>query len=123
MGMQVVNGALIKCTFGTAPTSLVVLPTNSTMAASNPAGNIMDNKPFVQIIPFAMCITPSNPAVAAAMGAPMPCTPVTPAPWIPTSPTTMIGKMPTLSSSSSLVCAYGGMIQITMPACFTVMPG
>ena len=53
-----------------------------------PDANIMDHIPMsADIMPFGMCISPSNPTVAsataAAMGVltPMPCIPNTPAPW------------------------------------------
>lgn len=127
MSMQVVTGALCMCTMGTAPTPLNVLPTNRTMAGSMPAANIMDNVPFLNIIPFAMCNSQANPATQAATAAafgvptPGPCTPVTPAPWAPGAPTVMIGNMPALDSTSTLMCAYGGTISITFPGQVTVM--
>jgi hypothetical protein len=114
-------GAMMQCSFGVAPSSLVVLPTNRVMTSSMPAANIMDNKPIVNIPPFGMCQSLANPTVAAAtaaaMGAltPMPCVPVTAAPWIVGAPTVMVGGMPALNDSSKLMCNWGGVIQITSP--------
>ena len=110
---------MMTCSFGVAPSALVVPPANKTMAGGPPAANIMDNKPIANIPPFGMCTTPSNPAVASATAAalgvltPMPCMPVIPAPWAPGSPTVMIGNMPALNSTSKCMCAYGGVISIT----------
>jgi hypothetical protein len=107
-------GAQIMCTFGLAPAALMVLPQNKVLT-NVPAGNIMDNKPFVNVLPFGMCTSPANPAVAAALGVPQPCTPQTPAPWIIGKPTVLIGNMPALDMTSKLMCIYGGMIQILNP--------
>ncbi|OQW95295.1 MAG: hypothetical protein BWK79_02925 [Beggiatoa sp. IS2] len=126
MAQQVCMGALLKCPFGVAPSSLVVLPVNRVMAGGPPAANIMDHKPFVNILPFGMCNTLSNPMVAAATTAalgiltPMPCIPVTTAPWIVGAPTVLIANMPALNSTSKLMCMWGGAISITMPGQFTV---
>ncbi|MDQ6965834.1 MAG: DUF4280 domain-containing protein, partial [Mariprofundaceae bacterium] len=106
MAQQVCMGALMKCSFGMAPSSLMVLPINRTMTMNMPDANIMDNVPFVNILPFAMCQSPSNPAVAAATVAalgvltPMPCTPMTAAPWAPGCPAVMIANQPALNDSS-----------------------
>ena len=119
-------GAMMQCSFGAAPSSLVVLPANKVLTAT-PDANIMDNKPMVNILPFAMCSSMANPTVAAATAAalgaltPMPCVPVIPAPWAPGSPTVLIANMPALNNSSKLMCAYGGVIQITNPGQTTVM--
>ena len=56
MAIQVVNGAMLTCTMGAAPSSLVVLPANRTMAGGVPAANIMDYTPMVNIMPFGMCM-------------------------------------------------------------------
>ncbi len=126
MGIQVCAGAMMMCSFGVAPSSLVVLPVNRTMTGA-PAANIMDNKPMVNIPPFGMCSSPANPMVAAATAAalgvltPMPCIPVTAAPWAPGSPTVLIGNMPALNNSSKLMCNWGGVIQITVPGQVTTM--
>jgi hypothetical protein len=120
MGQQVCMGAMMQCSFGVAPSTLVVLPANKTLTGT-PAANIMDNKPIVNIPPFGMCQSPSNPTVAAATAAalgvltPMPCVPVTVAPWVVGSPTVLIGNMPALNNSSKLMCTWGGVIQITSP--------
>lgn len=126
MAQQVTSGAMMMCSFGMAPSALNVLPTNKTLAGA-PAANIMDQKPFVNIPPFAMCMSMANPAVASATAAalgvltPMPCTPVIPAPWAPGSPTVMIGNMPALNNTSMCNCAYGGVISITFAGQVTTM--
>ena len=126
MGMQVCMGATLQCSFGAAPSQLVVLPQNRVLTAT-PDANIMDNKPLVNIMPFGMCSSPANPAVisatAAALGVltPMPCVPVTPAPWVPGSPTVLIANMPALNNTSKLMCMWGGVIQVVNPGETTVM--
>jgi hypothetical protein len=126
MPTQMTNGATMACSFGAAPSTLVVLPVNRVMAGGLPAATIMDHAPIVNIPPFGMCSSPSNPTVAAATAAalgvltPMPCVPVTPAPWVPGVPTTVIGNMPALNDTCKLNCMWGGLIQFVAPAQVTV---
>ena len=104
-----------------APSRLAVLPTNQAITSGVPAANIMDNEPAVNIVPFGMCASISNPAVAAATSAalgvltPVPCMPVTPAPWSPGSPTTILAGVPALNLSSRLMCTWGGVIEVVQP--------
>ena len=120
MGMAVCGGAILQCSFGMAPSSLMVLPQNQVMNVM-PLANIMDNKPLVNIIPFGMCSSMSNPAVAAATAAamgvlmPAPCVPVIAGPWVPGSPTCLIAGQPAVNNSCQLNCAYGGIIKINSP--------
>lgn len=117
---------MLQCSFGLAPGTLMVLPINRVMTGT-PAANIMDNKPMVNIMPFGMCQSPANPMVAAATAAamgvltPMPCIPLTAAPWVPGVPQVLIGNMPALNNSSKLMCNWGGVISINVPGQFTVM--
>jgi Domain of unknown function (DUF4280) len=126
MPQQVCNGAMLQCTMGVAPSSLTVLPINRVNTAEQPDANIMDYVPLVNIMPFGMCISPANPAVAAATTAamgvltPMPCIPVTTAPWTPGAPTVLLAGNPTLDSTSALMCMWAGVIQIVSPGEFTV---
>jgi len=126
MGQLVVNGAQMQCSFGVAPSALIVLPANLVNASKAPAATIMDNIPMSNIMPFGMCSSLANPQVAAATSAaagvltPQPCIPVVPAPWAPGSPTVLIGKKPALSNSSKCMCTWAGMISIVTPGQFTV---
>ena len=126
MAQQVCSGATLQCSFGMAPSSLVVLPVNRVMTGGQPDANIMDNKPLLNIMPFGMCFSLANPSVAAATAAalgvltPMPCIPVTPAPWVAGAPTVMLAQMPTLDNQSTLMCTWGGVIQIVNPGELTV---
>jgi hypothetical protein len=119
MPLQVCMGAMMQCSFGMAPSSLVVLPTNRVMTNNVPDANIMDHIPMVNIMPFGMCNAPSNPVVAAATAAalgvltPMPCIPATPAPWIAGAPTVLLGNFPSLDNVSQLMCIWGGVITFT----------
>lgn len=128
-GPQVVMGAMLQCSFGVAPSSLMVLPTNKVLGGATPAANIMDNVPMMNILPFGMCSSLANPTVAAATAAalgvltPMPCVPVTAAPWVPGVPTVLVGTMPAVDSNCKLMCSWGGVIQVISPGQFVVMDG
>ena len=125
MGMCVCGGAVLTCPFGMAPSALVVLPQNK-VVTTQPIANIMDNKPMVNILPFGMCSSLANPSVASATAAalgvltPMPCVPVITAPWAPGSPTVLIADFPALNNTSKLICAWGGVIQISNPGQMTI---
>ncbi len=118
MPQQVCMGATLKCSFGVAPSSLIVLPANRVMVNNMPAANILDNKPLVNILPFGMCSSLANPTVSiateAALGVltPMPCIPATETPWVPGSPTVLLANIPTLNNTCSLNCKWGGVITI-----------
>lgn len=109
---------ILKCTFGMAPATMSVLPISRVMVEGKPVAAITDNAPLLNIPPFAMCQSPSNPTVAAATAAalgvltPMPCVPATIAPWTPEAPTVLVGGNPVLTSGSTCMCAYGGVISI-----------
>ena len=126
MAVQVCMGAMLQCSFGAAPSTLVVLPANRTLTTT-PAATIMDHAPLVNILPFGMCSSPANPTVAAATAAalgvltPMPCVPATAAPWVVGAPTVLIGKMPALNNTSKLMCNWGGVIQVVSPGQTKVM--
>ncbi|QDA56273.1 DUF4280 domain-containing protein [Thermomonas aquatica] len=125
MPIQVVNGAMLMCSFGVAPSSLVVLPTNMVLSGNQPAANILDHQPMVNIQPFGMCITPSNPQVAAATAAasgvltPQPCIPMTQTPWMPGVPNLLIGNMPAVDNTCTCMCLWGGVVSVTSPGQFT----
>ena len=127
MAMQVCMGAMMQCSFGMAPSSLVVLPPNMVFTGQVPDANIMDHIPMVNILPFGMCTSLANPTVAAATAAalgvltPMPCIPNTPSPWVPGAPTVMLGKSPTLDDTSKLMCVWAGVITFNTAGETTVM--
>jgi len=127
MPQLVTSGAVMMCSFGMAPSSLVVLPVNRTMTSQVPDANIMDHIPMVNIMPFGMCTSIANPTVAAATAAalgvltPMPCIPNTPSPWVTGAPTVLLGNQPTLDNVSKLMCMWAGVIQFVTPGEFTVM--
>ena len=109
----------MMCTFGMAPSSLVVTPSRTDFLSNVPKGNIMDFAPMVNIMPFGMCTTLSNPTVAAATSAamgvltPMPCIPAITSPWIPGNPRVLVQGQPALMRSCRNMCMWGGQISFT----------
>jgi len=120
MPQQVVTGALIACTFGAAPSSLVATSAPTTMVGGVPAATIMDFAPIDNIPTFGMCMSIANPEVASATAAalgvltPMPCVPATAAPWAPGAATVTIGGFPALDNTSKCMCTWLGVITIGM---------
>ena len=119
----------MMCTFGMAPSNLVVLPINRVTTNNVPDANIMDHVPLVNIMPFGACFSIANPTVAAATAAalgvltPMPCIPNTTTPWVPgaVAPPVLLGNQPSLDNISILNCIWGGVITFITPGEFTVM--
>lgn len=126
MALATCTTGMMTCTFGIAPMVLNVLPTTMTFTKM-PYANIMANIPMANIPPFGMCNCPSNPmfiaATAAKLGVPtpVPCIPVTPAPWFPGSPTVLAGKLPSLNSNANLMCIWPSLIKLTFPGQVNVM--
>ena len=94
MANQVANTASCKCMFGSTPGTLTVPPAGRCMACGQPAATKIGRAHV---------------------------TPVLATPWAPGSPTVYIGGKPALSSTSVLMCAYGGSIQVASPMATTVM--
>jgi hypothetical protein len=117
MSLQVNNGTLLRCSEGTTPSALTVLPAHRTLAGGQPAATVQDFVPLTNVMSFGMCNSLANPAVAAAtaakMGAftPAPCVPATAAPWVPGIPTVLVGGNPTVDMTCKLLCLWAGVIQ------------
>lgn len=122
----VTMGTQLMCSFGVAPSALVVPPVKRSMAGGVPAATVADSVPLVNIMPFGMCTSIANPTVASATAAalgvltPMPCVPVSATPWVPGSPTVLVGGVPACTQSSTVTCAYGGVISVVAPGQTTV---
>ena len=120
MSRVVVTGASISCPFGTSTGSFIATNCNYIKIKGITPGNTNDGLPIINITPFGMCQTPTNPAVAAATAAalgvltPMPCIPNTKT-WAPTNPKVMVGGKPVLTQESVCLCRYGGVITVSDP--------
>jgi hypothetical protein len=116
-----VSTAQMLCSFGISPSPLNVLPLRRVLIEGKPAATIEDMVPLVNIPPFGMCTSLSNPTVAAATAAalgvltPMPCVPVPTGPWEPPTANTLIGGTPAVCSGAVCNCAWGGIITVTFP--------
>ena len=114
----VVAGAQLSCSQGDQ-TSILKMPVSHGVYTKNKAQmNTMDYKPNVNIQPFGLCQTLSNPTVAAATAAnngvlkPMPCTPVVTMPWINGKSDQLIERFPALTNQSTNMCLYCGTIKV-----------
>ncbi len=118
MPQQVVNGALLRCSQGLAPSSLVVIP-KGVSASTTASATIMDIAPMTNIAPFGMCNSSANPQViantAAASGVhtPAPCQPAIAGPWTPGSTRVKVRGLAALTDASTCQCAWNGTVEIT----------
>lgn len=119
MGVPVVMGAQLKCSFGAAPSGLLVVPTGPpVLFEKKPVATVMDFVPMKNILPFGMCNSLSNPPVPPAPPKPMtpvPCMPIITGPWKPGSPTVKAGQMNVLNKDSICQCVWAGVITVVNP--------
>ena len=127
MPLAVVNGATLMCSFGVAPSTLVVPPANGAYAHNQPVANILDHKPMANVQPFGMCISMMNPQVSAATAAasgvltPQPCIPQTITPWVPGVPNVLLGYSPIIDNLCTCNCLWAGVVSIVNPGQATVV--
>ena len=114
MSNPAVMGAVCQCVFGAAPLPLAVSSQQTVQAMNMPVATIMDNK----FPPFGMCSCPNAPAVIAATAAKLGV--FSPAPWVKGEPTILVCGKPLLTSTTKLMCAYGGMISIQTTPTLTI---
>jgi len=114
MAVLVVDGAILTCTFGAAPSALSASP-GPAGGTNAGAATIMDFAPMVNIKPFGLCSSPANPAVNTPPFAPKPCIPATASPWVPGSPAVTIGGQPALDSACTCNCLWAGVISVISP--------
>lgn len=103
------HGTILQCQYGLLPTPFKVLPQNLVKGSKAFAGNIMDNKPFVNITPFGMCKSLLNPmTIISPVGVIFPpCVPNISAPWLMPSTKVKIGKLPAINQGSKCMCMQG----------------
>lgn len=123
MSVLVAEGAQIICTMGAAPSALTVIPGPPHLAMAPtglPLAVVSDFVPLTNIPTFGMCMSPANPAVAAATAAasgvftPAPCVPATASPWAPPA-TTLIAGVPAVDQTSVCQCTWGGTVSVVEP--------
>lgn len=118
MSFCVCSGAVLQCQFGSTPAAFNVLPLSKVVIGSCPVGVLSDMTPLVNIPPFGMCSSVSNPAVisatAAAMGTPTaaPCIPAPTGSWEDVPDDVLAGGRAVVTNGSSLTCAWGGKISV-----------
>ena len=116
----VIQGTMLKCSFGNAPVPIMVLP-DKKVNSMLPVAVQSDHIPLLNILPFGMCSNPANPmviaATAAAMGVltPVPCIPCTVEDWTGVSEKVKVKGKQALNMDSRLQCLYGGNIQVAAP--------
>lgn len=122
MPQQTAGTAVIMCTFSMGTPSVFNATPRPVLTQQLINGVITDVAPGMNITPFPICNTPSNPAVAAATAAalgvltPAPCTYVPAGTWFPGATNIITTGIPALDNNCKLMCAWGGMISINFPA-------
>jgi len=121
MGKLVTTGAMLQCTFGSAPSSLVVADSMRPKCGNMLVATIADNVSGSNIPSFGMCSSPTNPTVVQATSAaagvltPMPCVPAVSAPWAPGSAKMKVLGTPALTDSCTCQCMWSGVISVKNP--------
>ena len=114
----VCSGAIMRCTLGTSPAKLTVLPVRTVNLTGPPMANISDHQSMVNLAPFGLCRSLGYPATASATAAnhgsltPMPCIHNTPIPWTGGKMDYLIKGQPALLKTCKCQCMWGGTISL-----------
>ncbi|HEY8465114.1 MAG TPA: DUF4280 domain-containing protein [Bacillota bacterium] len=115
----VVEGAKLECSFGDTPSNLRIPFQRYSLIDCKKIAVINDYHPNLNIMPFGMCHSRSNPEVARATAAnhgrltPQPCKPMTTSPWMRGKNDVTVDDVPCLLKVSTLRCQWCGVIQVS----------
>lgn len=115
----VVQTAMLRCPFGSAPAILTVTSQPLVKICGMSAATIMDNKPLT----FGTCSHPSYAAMTMSPTGPCLAAAQVVAPWTPGSLTVKICKLSALNNTHKLICNMGSVIEVSMTPAVTVNIG
>ena len=111
-------GAKLKCSFGSGPKSMIVLPIGKTLTSMvKPVASNMDFVPFLNIPAFGNCTSPINPMNWKIVGPapvfiPSSCIPIPIMLWNPAAEQTKIAGFPAMLETSKTMCIWAGSIEV-----------
>ena len=112
MPSLVTSGATLRCSMGSATSTLIVPPGRGVVAGGNPVATVADRVALVNIQPFGLCASTANPGFFPRSRRSPPCAPAFPAPWMPGSASVKTGGLPLVNSGCQCQCQYGGMVSV-----------
>lgn len=119
-------GAKLKCSFGSGPKDMLVLPIGMTLTATTkPIATSMDFIPMLNVPAFGNCTSPANPMNWKMVGPvpvfiPSSCIPLPLMPWSPVAKKLKIGGNPAMLETSKTMCIWVGSITVDNPGLTTV---
>lgn len=122
MSLFLTTAAVLRCSFGSAPSVLVAdelpgAPRQTGLATAT----ILQSVPLKNVMPFGSCSSMANPTVSAATAAaqgvltPMPCLPGAITPWAPGSLCASHLGVSLAHADAVCACAFGGAIKVDLP--------
>jgi hypothetical protein len=114
----VVEGAKLKCSFGSQQSDLQIPTPRYTLIDGKKEATIDDYQPNLNVMPFGMCSSRSNPKVASATKrnhghlTPQPCQPVITNQWMGGKTDVLIEAVPCLVNTSTNRCQWCGVIEV-----------
>ncbi len=118
MDSYVVEGAKLKCSFGSSSSKLKISVKHDALINDKTQGNMMDHTSMTNICSFGLCSSVANPDVAKATAAcngvlqKMPCKPNTRSPWLFCKTDVLVDNLPAILKSSKLICMWCGVIEV-----------
>lgn len=114
---SVCNGAMLRCSLGSVPGTLVVLRPSLSADTMQAIGTVQDSRPMENILPFGTCSAAAHPLISTGAA---PCIPQTNEVWTQQTPSIRYQGQAALRGDATLRCEYGGIISVIQPVHLTV---
>lgn len=121
MSLIVTSGAMLRCTFGSQMSPMVLSSPGNVQAGGRQLAVLTDLAPITASPHFGQCASPANPTWGVHhLGD---CTPLAQTPWAPPSATVFTKNLPVINMGSQCMCRWGGIITVQTAAQNNVSAG